>query len=187
MSDTRLSLSLPPHKYQIIYADPPWDYQGQLQHNGMGGRDTGGAMRHYSTVPTSEMAQWRIGDKIASKNALLFMWATNPHLDQAMELGEAWGFEWVTVAFVWNKQRANPGFYTMSECELCLLFMRGNFVAVDKLYKSQAWIAKKRTAHSAKPFEVRECIDELFPRETKIELFARKAPTQGWCVWGMEA
>ena len=34
-------------KYKIIYADPPWDYKGQLQHTGKGGPDSGGAVRHY--------------------------------------------------------------------------------------------------------------------------------------------
>ena len=37
----------PKDKFDILYADPPWDYKGQKQHNGVGGRDTGGAIMHY--------------------------------------------------------------------------------------------------------------------------------------------
>ena len=64
-------------------------------------------------------------DTIAEPDAVLFLWATSPHLDQAIELGRAWGFAWATVAFVWDKQRVNPGHYTLSQCELCLVFKRG--------------------------------------------------------------
>lgn len=53
------------------------------------------------------------------------MWVTNPHLAQGIELGRAWGFEYRTVAFVWDKMVHNPGQYTMSYCELCLVFKRG--------------------------------------------------------------
>ena len=42
-------------KYQIIYADPPWDYKGQRQHNGKGGTETGGAEIHYPTMTLSEL------------------------------------------------------------------------------------------------------------------------------------
>ena len=59
------------------------------------------------------------------EGCLLFMWATNPHLDQAIDLMKAWGFKWATVGFVWDKVRVNPGFYTMSQCELCLIGKMG--------------------------------------------------------------
>ena len=90
-----------------------------------GGKDSGGAIRHYPTVPVSEMKTWDIAS-ISEENCLLFMWSSSPHLDQAIQLGKSWGFRWATVAFVWDKQRLNPGFYTMSQCELCLVFRRGH-------------------------------------------------------------
>jgi hypothetical protein len=34
----------------------------------------------------------------------LFLWTTDAHLPQALALGEAWGFRYSTVAFVWAKQ-----------------------------------------------------------------------------------
>ena len=42
-------------KYEILYADPPWDYKGQRQHNGKGGKDTGGAIKHYPTMTLKEL------------------------------------------------------------------------------------------------------------------------------------
>ena len=50
--------ALPKKKYSIIYADPPWDYKGQLQHAGPNSGDTGGATKHYPTVTLSELKTW---------------------------------------------------------------------------------------------------------------------------------
>ena len=174
----------PKKKYSIIYADPPWDYKGQLQHTGSGGKDSGGAIRHYPTVPVSEMQTWDIVS-ISEENCLLFMWSSSPHLDQAIQLGKAWGFRWATVAFVWDKQRPNPGFYTMSQCELCLVFRRGRIPQPRGARNIRQLVQVKRTRHSEKPDVVRERIEKMFPLQSKIELFARKQ-YQGWDAWGLE-
>jgi N6-adenosine-specific RNA methylase IME4 len=42
-------------------------------------------------------------ESIADKNCALFMWATLPMLPESLEVIRAWGFEFVTVAFVWVK------------------------------------------------------------------------------------
>ena len=110
---------LPKQVFEIVYADPPWDYKGQLQHAGPGSGDSGGAVRHYPTVTLEDLKTLPVA-RIAAQDSLLFLWATNPHLDQAIDLGKAWGFDWATVAFVWDKRKTNPGFYTLSQCELCL-------------------------------------------------------------------
>ena len=174
----------PNKKYGIIYADPPWDYRGQLQHTGVGGKDSGGAVRHYPTVPVSEMETWDIA-AISEDNCLLFMWTSSPHLDQAIRLGKAWGFKWATVAFVWDKQRVNPGSYTMSQCELCLVFKRGRIPQPRGARNVRQLVQTKRTRHSEKPDVVRERIEQMFPHQSKIELFARKQ-TNGWDTWGLE-
>ena len=106
-------------RYEIIYADPPWDYKGQKQHAGAGSKDTGCAEAHYGTLKLADLKRLNV-PAVCEDDCLLFMWATTPHLDQAIELLKAWGFKWATVAFVWNKMRVNPGFYTMSQCELVL-------------------------------------------------------------------
>ena len=174
----------PDKKYGIIYADPPWDYEGRLQHTGIGGKDSGGAIRHYPTVPVSEMETWDIA-AISEENSLLFMWSSSPHLDQAIRLGKAWGFKWATVAFIWDKQRLNPGYYTMSQCELCLVFKRGKIPQPRGARNVRQLVQIKRSRHSEKPDVVRERIEEMFPHQCKIELFAR-TQTQGWDAWGLE-
>ena len=171
--------------YGVIYADPPWDYKGQLQHAGPGSGDSGGAIRHYDTVRLRDLMELDIAG-IAAEDALLFMWATSPHLDQAIDLGKVWGFAWATVAFVWDKQRVNPGFYTMSQCELCLVFKRGRIPTPRGARNVRQLVSEPREEHSRKPEEVRRRIEAMFPRQRKIELFARDADIHGWDVWGAE-
>lgn len=175
---------LPNKRYAIIYADPPWDYKGQLQHAGPGSGDSGGAVRHYSTVSLQDLIELPIKD-IAEGDCLLFMWATNPHLNQAIELGKEWGFSWATVAFIWDKQRTNPGFYTLSQCELCLVFKRGKIPTPRGARDVPQLVSVKRGRHSEKPHQVRRLIEKLFPAQSRIELFARNRP-EGWDIWGLE-
>ena len=175
---------LPRRRYEIVYADPPWDYKGQLQHAGPGSADTGGAVRHYPTVVLADLKKLDVGG-IAAENSLLFLWATNPHLDQAIDLGKAWGFAWATVAFVWDKGRVNPGFYTMSQCELCLVFKRGKIPRPRGRRNVRQLVCAERGPHSAKPEEVRRRIDAMFPSQSRIELFARRR-VSGWDSWGLE-
>ena len=176
---------LPPGPYDIVYADPPWDYKGQLQHAGAGSADTGGAARHYPTIALDGLKRLEVAP-IAADDSLLFLWSTSPHLDQAIELGKAWGFAWATVAFVWDKVRVNPGFYTMSQCELCLVFKRGRIPAPRGARNVRQLVSSRRGPHSAKPPEVRERIEAMFPRQRRLELFARAA-TPGWDSWGLDA
>ena len=175
---------LPPGPYEIVYADPPWDYKGQLQHAGAGSGDTGGARRHYPTITLDGLKRLEVASIVAD-DSLLFLWSTSPHLDQAIELGKAWGFAWATVAFVWDKVRVNPGFYTMSQCELCLAFKRGRIPAPRGARNVRQLVSRRRGPHSAKPPEVRERIEAMFPRQRRIELFAR-AEAQGWDSWGLD-
>ncbi len=176
---------LPPKRFAILYADPPWDYKGQLQHGGAGSRDTGGALRHYPTVPLRDLRQLPVRD-VAAEDSLLFLWATSPHLDQAIDLGKAWGFAWATVAFVWDKRRVNPGYYTMSQCELCLVMKRGRIPLPRGARNVRQLVVARRESHSAKPEEVRRRIEAMFPDHARIELFARRR-VPGWTAWGLDA
>lgn len=176
---------LPLSRYDIIYADPPWDYKGQLQHAGAGSDDTGGAIRHYETLTLAQLKRLPVLS-IAADDSLLFLWATSPHLDQAIALGKAWGFSWATVAFVWDKVKVNPGFYALSQCELRLVFKRGRIPQPRGARNVRQLVRAERGPHSAKPEEVRSRIEAMFPEQTRIELFARH-PAPGWDAWGAEA
>ena len=66
--------ALPEQAFDIVYADPPWDYKGQLQHAGPGSGDSGGAVRHYPTVTLDDLKTLPVAD-IAADNSLL----SRPH------------------------------------------------------------------------------------------------------------
>lgn len=171
-------------QYSIIYADPPWDYKGQKQHAGPGSKTTGGAATHYGTMKLEQLKALDV-PSVCAPDCLLFLWATSPHLDQAIELMKAWGFAWATVAFVWDKVRVNPGFYTMSQCELVLLGKRGRIPTPRGARNIRQYLQVKRGRHSVKPEEVRVRIDAMFPEQAKLELFARER-VPGWAAWGDE-
>lgn len=170
-------------KYEIIYADPPWEY-GNQQHNGKGKPSTGGAATHYSTMELADIKRIDLPSVVAA-DALLFMWSSSPHLDVAIELMKSWGFKWATVGFVWDKQRVNPGFYTMSQCELCLIGKRGRIPTPRGARNVRQFVSSMRGRHSEKPDEVRRRIEEMFPTQRRLEMFARVA-APGWDVWGNE-
>jgi len=175
---------LPAKKFSIIYADPPWDYKGQTQHTGKGGKSSGGSKNHYATVKLWDLMKLDV-PSICEDDCLLFMWSSSPHLNQAIDLMTVWQFDWSTVGFVWEKQKTNPGFYTVSQCELCLIGKRGKIPQPRGSRKERQFLSEMRGEHSAKPDEVRSRIGRMFPTQSKIELFAR-CPSTGWHAWGKE-
>lgn len=176
-------------KYNIIYADPPWRYGDVHTWHKMGG----GVKRHYNTMSIREIKEMStIIKKIAADNCILFIWATFPNLREALEIIESWGFMYKTLGFSWiktNKKNKKPcfgiGFYTKSNCEICLLAIKGKPGNLIKSNKVSSCIIAERREHSRKPDEVREKITELVGEVPKIELFARQTAT-GWDCWGNE-
>jgi N6-adenosine-specific RNA methylase IME4 len=185
---------LPNKKFDIIYADPPWDYNGKLQFDksskSVENIDLSktifisSASFKYPTLKISQLMKIPIHE-IAKDDCLLFMWTSNPHLAQAIELGKAWGFEYRTVAFVWDKMNHNPGKYTLSNCELCLVFKRGRIPQPRGARNIQQLVRVPRTKHSEKPIEVMQAIENMFPTQERIELFARRK-IKGWSAWGLD-
>lgn len=185
---------LPNEKFDIIYADPPWHYNGKLQFDKSSKSADeidltknifiSAASFKYPTLKASQMMNLPV-QNIAKEDSLLFLWTSNPHLAQAIELGQAWGFDYKTVAFIWDKMSHNPGQYTLSNCEPCLLFKRGRIPKPRGARNIQQLIRSPRRAHSMKPDEIRHAIEKMFPTQKRIELFARNA-IKGWANWGLE-
>jgi N6-adenosine-specific RNA methylase IME4 len=157
--------------YSIIYADPPWDYDGRIQHNGV--ETTGSALYHYPTMTIDALKQMKVKE-VTEKDCLLFMWTSSPHLPQAIDLIEAWGFKYMTIAFIWDKQKVNPGYYTMSQCEICLVGKRGKIPTPRGTRNERQFLSEMRTIHSKKPDEIRNRIHRMFPTQKKLEMFARE-------------
>lgn len=176
-------------KYNVIYADPPWQY-GSKQPFRSGGTRFHRLEEEYQTVSTASLCEWDVG-RIAAKDCALFMWATDSHIKDAIQLMNAWGFKYVTIAFVWvkqtnkGKQVCNLGAWTMKNCEVCLFGTKGAMKKYKKSNSVQQLFYAERTKHSKKPDCVRSFIEELFGDLPRIELFARQY-ADGWDCWGNE-
>lgn len=177
------------NKYNIIYADPPWEYRQKGSKN----KSRGMAKQHYGTMPTDDICALPI-DSIKNQESILFMWATFPNIREALKVMQAWGFKYVTAAFVWVKKnkKSNTNFwgmgaYTRANAEVCLLGITPNFKAKQyiKSHAVHQIIESPIEVHSKKPDIVRDKILELLGDLPRIELFARQQ-VGGWDCWGNE-
>lgn len=118
---------------------------------------------------------------ITKDNAIIFMWATPPRLDFAIKLMNEWWFSYKTIAFNRVKvnndwtYRVNPWYYTASNCEIVLLWIKweNNWRFKPKKTMINQIISEHIREHSRKPDIVRDNIDMMYPNLDKIELFAR--------------
>ena len=179
-------IPFPDKKYSIIYDDPPWSYSDS--------GCSGAAAAQYATMSINELKQLPVnpaGGGIAADDCVLFMWATYPKMQEALDLIEAWGFKYKSIAFQWIKQnRSGNGYFfglgrwTRGNTEPCLIAIKGKPKRISAGVGQLVFSPLRR--HSQKPAEVREKIVELMGDLPRIELFAREA-APGWDVWGNEA
>lgn len=173
-------------KYNIIYADPPWNYNDKRKWNK---KLHGGAFSHYQTMKPKDIENLPVRN-IASENCMLFLWVTFPCLKDGLKVIESWGFKYKTLGFSWiktNKNSGTPffgiGYYTKSNCEVCLIGVKGKPIKASNGVSSV--IISPREEHSKKPDEARKRIVELCGDVPRIELFARQE-FDGWDCWGNE-
>ena len=176
-------------RYQIIYADPPWDFGG-------GGvyQDSNRPIRQtntqYRLTKTADLMVLPV-ESIAADDSLMFMWTTDQHIPDALGLMESWGFRYCTVAFYWVKKYHtgstcfNVGCWTMKSVEQVLLGLRGKPMHLKQKRNIKQLVEAERTRHSQKPAEVRDRIVQLMGDLPRIELFARSR-VEGWDCWGNE-
>lgn len=185
--------------FPTIVADPNWKYAQ------FGAKKHGAARGHYTlagvdAIKAIPVARW------ARPKAILFLWATLPKLDQAVDVMRAWGFELVT-SIPWVKTTPSAqelakgiGFWTQSSAELLLVCRRGAAKAPvygslekpdgllvggrEHYWRSRVFYAR-RGAHSRKPLSLVEWIEGLFPGPL-LELYARGA-RPGWTCVGHES
>jgi len=173
-------------KYNIIYADPPWDLKYLKEtKSGINVYDL-----PYVTMNIDAICDLDI-ESIAADDALLFMWVTDNNVPHICKVMEAWGFKYVTIGFVWNKVakttngvNATLGKYARKSCEICYIGKRGKYI-VENSCKTDQYAGIVKGRHSAKPPEIRDRIVSLVGDLPRVELFARNE-TPGWDVWGNE-
>ena len=181
-------IKFPNKKYNIIYADPPWQFNSRVHQEKRG--FTHSLEKHYSTMTEQEICFLPVQD-IADDNCILFMWVTDSHLKQALNVINAWGFTYKTIGFTWVKQYASGSYcynfspYVLKSTEICLIATKGKLKEIKERNNIKGLVFAERTKHSKKPQEVSKRITEMCKDLPKIELFARDQ-TAGWDVWGNE-
>ena len=177
--------------YHVILADPPWSYSNS------GTR--GAALNEYKTMTIDDICALPV-QTVAADDCILLLWATNPLIPEALKVCNAWGFKYVTVAFVWNKRTVNGnwvhnmGRWTMGNMEMVLLAKKGKPQRVRKDIKQL--VIAERKEHSKKPDIIRKAIVDLMGDLPRIELFARGDKNKdmfdfnrfdGWDTFGNES
>lgn len=168
-------------KYKILYIDPPWTYRNM-------GNIQAAASGHYETMSQGDIERLPIG-RLAHKNSILFLWATFPKIQEALNAMKAWSFEYKTVGFTYLKTNKNGtpffgvGWYTKSNAEVCLIGVKGR--PPKKSNSVSSVVVSIHGKHSQKPNIVRDKIVEFCGDLPRIELFATER-ISGWDAVGFE-
>lgn len=164
----------PAGSYQVVYADPPWRYDNS-------GFDEA-AEGQYPTMDVLDICLLPISS-LVTDSSVLFLWATNPLLPEAMQVLAAWGFSYKTN-MAWVKDRGRgKGWFLKSKHELLLIGTRSQTMHPKELPDS-CFEAARGPVHSRKPEIAYEIIERMYDGP-RIELFARQR-REGWDVWGNE-
>jgi N6-adenosine-specific RNA methylase IME4 len=168
-------------RYPVIYADPPWAFDVYDAESGLDRC----AAAHYPTLELEEICALPVAD-LATPDAVLFLWSTCPHLKKALQVLDAWGFEYRTN-IVWVKNQPGLGYWVRNQHELLLIGARGDMRSPAEDARPPSVITAPKREHSHKPDEAYALIERMYPDLPRIELFARGEARPGWVVWGNEA
>jgi N6-adenosine-specific RNA methylase IME4/ParB-like chromosome segregation protein Spo0J len=166
---------IPEGKFSIIYANPPWEYEHPISLS----REI---ENHYPTMELEKIKETKVP---ADDNAMLFLWTPAPLIEHGLEVMKAWGFSYRT-SMVWVKDKIGMGNYVRMKHELLLIGTKGEGIGMPlPENKPESVIFAERTEHSKKPDIFYEIIEKMYPKHSKIELFARNKK-DGWEAWGNE-
>ena len=175
-------------QYDIVLIDPPISYYGQQD-------KWGAAAKFYPLMTDDELRTMDIMS-LTNETSIVFLWATCPRLDFAIDLMRDWGFHYRGVAFVWVKStkdgrpigaRGVRPSIVKPTTELVLAGSRipkGRPMPVADESIPQV-VLHPVQEHSRKPETISERIELLYPNATRLEMFARRQ-RNGWDVWGNE-
>lgn len=169
-------------RFDLIMADPPWQFQTRspkgVTVKGAGGQYQCRSLEWVKALPVQDLA---------ADNCLLWLWATNPMLPQALGVMGAWGFTFKTAGH-WAKRTRHgklafgTGYILRCAGEPFLIGTRGK---VRTTRSVRSVVEGPVREHSRKPDEAFAAAEALLPDARRLELFSRQARA-GWTVWGDE-
>lgn len=172
-------------KYEIVYADPPWQFNNKKT----GGSMKSGAAHHYITTGIESLKSIDV-DSITHDDCTLIMWYVGAMPQEAIDLVHAWGFTLKNMnGFVWNKLtvKGKPffgmGFRTRAGSESAIIATKGKPKVYSRSVRAvQSYMVSR---HSKKPVEFRKHIVDICGDLPRLEMFARESAV-GWDVFGNE-
>lgn len=171
--------------FATIYADPPWRFQNRTgkmapEHQ---------RLLRYPTMTLEEILELPV-NRLAAKEAHLYLWIPNALIAEGLEVMKRWGFTYKTN-LVWFKTRKDGGpdgrgvgFYFRNVTELLLFGIRGSVRTLPPGRTQVNLLSQQKREHSRKPDEFYDLIEQCSPGPY-LELFARR-PRDGWTQWGNE-
>lgn len=172
-----LPLPVIPGGFQTIVADPPWSFSD------LGSRAAPG----YPLMEPEDILDLQV-DVVAARDAHLYLWVPDTHLELGLRVIDAWGFRF-KHQIIWVKMGANGslhinlGHYFRKAHEVCLYATRGRAKVLDRSIPSVLFAP--RTPHSRKPEQLQDMAMRASPGP-RLELFARRQRLD-WVCWGLEA
>lgn len=172
--------------FKTILADPPWRFTNRTGKVAPEHR----RLDRYSTMTLGDICCLEV-NRIAAKDAHLYLWVPNALLPEGIKVMESWGFRYVSN-IVWAKRRKDGGpdgrgvgFYFRNVTELLLFGVRGSMRTLQPARSQVNMIETRKREHSRKPDEQYVLIESCSPGPF-LEMFARY-PQDGWIAWGDEA
>ncbi|MFT6347096.1 MAG: N6-adenosine-specific RNA methylase IME4 [Psychromonas sp.] len=175
------------NEYDVIYCDPAWKYTS--------GGPVGGKFCEliYQTMSIKELCMMDV-NALTADNCALHMWVTGAFIQEAKNVGNAWGFKFIRLDKVWvkstkrQKRHGTPGPHGMTDCEYILLFGRGSVCSLYREGKKRNQYTSYKIphtgVHSEKPnFFRKQIVVRYGPNVRKLEMFARHSKP-GWDVFG---
>lgn len=171
-----------PLTYDFIMADPPWSFD-----NFSAKGEAKNAKAQYTCMDLASIKTLPVS-QLAARDCVLWMWATNPMLPQAIETLAAWGFTFKTAGH-WSKKTTNgkqafgTGYILRCAGEPFLIGTLGNPRCARNV---RSVIEGPIREHSRKPDEAYEAAEALCPDAmNRADLFSRQQ-REGWTSWGNE-
>lgn len=204
MSAASLLEIRPAGGFGMIMADPPWSYEMRSEAGYAKAPEA-----QYRTLPLADIMALPV-EALAAPDCLLWLWAVNPQLPQAIDVLRAWGFTFKTAG-TWVKRTIHgkvnfgTGYILRSANEPFLIGTRGKprttratrsavvtHGGLPEGLRDDHWpsgtftIEDLARQHSRKPDAAYAACEALMPNAQRADLFSR-TDRKGWRAWGDQA
>lgn len=168
----------PGASYATVVADPPWTPTLGATWNTRF-TDKARPQKHYDTLTVAEICEMA---PPTGKQAHLWLWVLNQHVDWGYEVAQAWGFD-VWQMLTWCKPGLGTGRFQCNS-ESVLVCRKGTRHGNPFGPTGGTYFNWSRGRHSEKPEEFYELVERVSPGPY-LEMFARRT-RDGWDAFGDE-